>query len=490
MLAAMGLADDFAINFGSPPPAASERDDEESYLDDAIELDPIDDPGSDDQESTGLDVGEEIDDVLGESVGDNEPIELDLGTFVGADERRSEDADEHDTGIAVDPAVGLDLPDALLPDDGTEGLDDGAITVDESKFPSLESDDGSEGIAAEREILLGSASDEAPVPLAPIAWRVLKPKAALEACATLAARGQSVVAASSDLLWFRSDDSAPLRLAVDGTALSDLALLGPAQDVVLAATQGGQVFRRARFASQTEQLSRLREYHKFAPGTRTVLSFGGTLAEKDARILLLSQDGGVLDVLDGGDRFERIELPGKALAVARESATVLFAQGRERALLWLDGDQRVQVPLTGAALALARSPAPLLSTCGGSVALADFGHAISVSPDRGRTFRRVSGTANVTALAGARIADTPRFFAALYRESTDQSEILLLDPDSGQASCIARLDGNAEPSASAADPVDRGEWARVARLIWHAASQRLWAVGGFGVLTFAAPDAV
>jgi hypothetical protein len=487
MLRAMGFAR-YSMNiFGSPPQLAPERDSEESYLDEAIDLDLIDDPGNDDQESTGLDVGEEIEDLLAEGVGDNEPIELDLGTFVGADERTREGTDEHDTGIEVDPAVGLDLPDALQPDDGSEGIDDGAITVDESKFPTLESDDGSEGIAAEREISLGSASDEAPVPLAPIAWRVLQSKATFEACMAVASSGQSVVAASSDLLWFRGDESAPLRLAVDGSALTDLVLLGQGQDITLAATQSGQLFRRARFASQAEHLSRFREQHRPAPGTRAGLSFGGSLGTSEPRVLLASQDGALFDVLDAGDRFTRIELPGKAVAIARESPTLLIAQGKERALYTLSGAEHTNVPLRGAELVVAQSPAPLLATCGESVALADFAHAITVSRDHGRTFQRISGTANATALAGASIAGEPRFFAAIYRETSDESEILLLDPISGEASCIARLDGTSEPSASAADPVDRGEWAKVARLIWHAETERLWAVGGFGVLSFAAP---
>jgi hypothetical protein len=472
--------------FATPAEVAREREDEESYLDDAIELDVIDDPGADDQESVGLDVGEEIDDVLGESVGDNEPVELDLGSFVGADERHADAADEHDTGIEVDPAVGLDLPDALLPDDGSEGIDDGAITVDESKFPKLEADDGSEGIAAEREISLGSASDEAPVPLAPVAWTVLKSKASFEACVALAARGASVVAASSDLLWFRSDSSAPLRLAIDGSALSDLVLHGATQDVALATTRSGQLFRRARFASQAEQLSRLRDHYKPNPGTRTALSFGGTLGSSEPRVLLHSQDGVLLDVLDAGERFERVELPGKALSVARESATVLVARERERTLVSLDGHEQTALPLGGVALAVALGSAPLLATHGDSVALADFGHAIVMSRDGGRTFRRVSGTANTTALAGAHVGVAACFFAAVYRETTDQSEILLLDPELGEALCIARLDGSGE--LSAADPVDRGEWAKVARLIWHSATGRLWAVGGFGVLSFAPPD--
>ena len=487
MLGEMGFAHDFAVVFASPLAPASERDDEESYLDDKIELDLIDDPGNDDQESTSLDVGEELDDVLGESVGDNEPVELNLGTFVGVEERHGDNSDERDTGLEVDPAVGLDLPEALLPDDGSEGLDDGAITVDESKFPALEMDDGSEGIAAEREISLGSAGDEAPVPLAAVGWSVFKPKASFEACAAVVARGPSVVAASSDLLWFRSDSSAPLRLAIDGSGLSDLVLLGAAQDIALATTRAGQLFRRARFASQAEQLGRLREYYKPAPGTRAALSFGGALDSEDARVLLWSQDGALIEVLEAGDRFERIDVAGKTLAVARESATVLLGQGRDRTLRSLDHGREATTPLTGPALLVAQGTTPLLATSADCVALSEFGRAILVSTDRGHTFRRVSGTASATALAGARLAGSARFFAALYRETTDQTEILLLDPQLGEAVCIARLDGSGESAAG--DPVDRGEWARVARLVWHAPTERLWAVGGFGVLSFAAPNA-
>jgi hypothetical protein len=489
----MGFARNSAIIFGSPAPAGplpeTEPEGEESYLQESIELDLIDDPGNDDQESVGLDVGEELEDLLAEGVGDNEPIELDLGTFVGADERLREENDERDVGIEVDPAVGLDLPEALLPDDGSEGIEDGSITVDESKFPTLESDDGSEGIAAEREISLGSASDEAPVPLAAIPWRVLKPKGSLEACSALAARGQNVVAASSDLLWFRGDESAPLRLAVEGSALSDLVLLGQAQDIALAATRSGHLFRRARFASQAEQLSRFREFHKLGPATGAALSFGGALGVSGGRVLLVTREGALIEVLEDGERFERLELPSKPSAIARESATLLLAQGKERALYSLDRSPLAQVTLSGAALAVALGEAPLLSTCGDCVALADSARAVVVSRDRGQTFQRVSGTASATALAGASLGGAPRFFAAVYRETTDRSEILLIDPESGQAVSIAQLDGSDEPAASSADPVDRGEWAKVAQLIWQAETERLWAVGGFGVLSFAAPSA-
>src|SRR6478609_7776083 len=165
--------------------AAPTPDDEESYLDQPIELDPFEDGGNDDQEATDLVIGEEID-VLGESVGDNEPVELDLGTIVGIDDGESERDADGDTSFEEDPAVGLTVPDALTPDDGSEGLEDGSITVDESKFPTLEKDDGSEGIAAEREISLGIASDEARVPMAAQLWQALHPVTALEYCSALA----------------------------------------------------------------------------------------------------------------------------------------------------------------------------------------------------------------------------------------------------------------------------------------------------------------
>jgi hypothetical protein len=458
-------------------------DDEETYFEMPIEMDLIDDPGNDDQESTTLDVGEETD-ILAESVGDNEPIELDLGTLVKLSDA-SREGDDNDTGFEVDPAVGLTLPEAMQPDDGAEGLDDGAIKVDESKFPSLERDDGEEGIAAEHEIVLGSASDEAPVPMAASPWQVLMPAASLEACAALtAAATGDVVAASSDLLWFRSDSATPLRVAIDGSALSDLALVGAAQDIALARTHGGQVFRRARFASQAEQLSHFRDTLKPTSGARLGLGFGGALGTRSGRVLIGTQEGGVLEILDAGERFERLELAGKVVALARESALLLVANGRERMLVSLDEQPRAEQALSGAALLVAQSGAPLLATAGNAIALAEFGRALMVSPNGGKTFRSVAGSANATAIAGAQLSGSAQFFAAVYRETSDQSQILLVDPELGSAVCIATLDS----SALHADALDRSEWAKISRLVWHAASQRLWAAGGFGVASILPAD--
>ncbi|HYQ28981.1 MAG TPA: hypothetical protein VER04_17245 [Polyangiaceae bacterium] len=476
----LGLRHTASVELGAASPVKT-PDDEESYLDQPIELDPFEDGGNDDQEASDLVVGEEID-VLGESIGDNEPIELDLGSIVGIDERLSEGEDDSDAGFEVDPAVGLTLPDALTPDDGSEGLDDGSITVDESKFPTLEMDDGSEGIAAEREISLGTASDEARVPMAALPWQAHHPLAALEACAALAVSAGAVVAGSSDLLWFQGDATKPLRVAVDGGALSDLVLVGADQDIALASTKSGQLFRRARFASQAEQLTRFREQLRSPHGSRPQLSFGGALGAQRGRVLLWLRDGTLLDVLDAGDRFERLELEGKVLAVARESATVLLGHGRTRTLLTLDRDPAGRVQLSGAALALAHSAAPLLATAKGSLALAEPGRALLVSPDAGQTFRRVAGSASTTAIAGAVLAGRAHFFAAVYRETSDQSDLLLIDPERGEAECIAHLDVGS--GHSPADAIERGEWAKVSCLSWHAASGRLWAAGGFGVVSF------
>jgi hypothetical protein len=457
-------------------------DEEESYLDQPIELDPFEDGGNDDQEASDLVVGEEID-VLGESIGDNEPIELDLGSIVGIDDLRSAGEDDNDAGFEVDPSVGLTLPDALTPDDGSEGLDDGSITVDESKFPTLEMDDGSEGIAAEREISLGTASDEARVPKAALPWQAQHPLAALEACTALAVSAEAVVAGSSDLLWFQGDSAKPLRVAVDGSTLSDLVLVGADRDIALACTKSGQLFRRARFASQAEQLSRFREQLRSPQGSRPQMSFGGALGAQRGRVLLRLHDGSLLEVLDAGDRFERLEFDGKVLAVARESATILLGRGRTRALLALDQDPGSGVLLSGPALSLAQGAAPLLASAGSALALAEPGRALMVSPDAGQTFRRVAGSASTTAIAGALLAGRACFFAAVYRETSDQSDLLLVDPERGEAECIAHLDVAGEHSPT--DAIERGEWAKVSCLSWHAASGRLWAVGGFGVVSFA-----
>src|SRR6478609_5962325 len=79
-----------------PVPARSQTtsqsrtpDDEESYRDQPIELDPCEDGGNGDQAATDLLICEEIA-VLGERVGYNEPVELDLGTIVGMADGESE----------------------------------------------------------------------------------------------------------------------------------------------------------------------------------------------------------------------------------------------------------------------------------------------------------------------------------------------------------------------------------------------------------------
>ena len=123
----------------------------------------------------------------------------------------------------------------------------------------------------------------------------------------------------------------------------------------------------------------------------------------------------------------------------------------------------------------------MLASAGSALALAERGRALVVSSDAGETFRRVAGSANTTAIAGALLAGRARFFAAVYRETSDQSDLLLIDPERGEAECIAHLDaGEHSPS----DAIDRGEWAKVSCLSWHAPSERLWAAGGFGVLSF------
>jgi len=460
-------------------------EEEEGYLDSPVELDSLDDDGNDDAESPDLQVGEEID-LLSETVGDNEPIELDLGTLVGAESIFGDSLDDNDAGFEVDPALGLALPDALAPDDGAEGLDDHDITVDESKFPGLDMDDGSEGIAAEHAISLGTASDEAPLAMASVPWLVSALPASLEACVALACGAGDVVAGSSDLLWFRGDSPTPLRVAIDGSALTDVALLGAALDVALACTASGQVFRRARFASQAEQLTRFREPLRSASASRAQLAFGGALGTLGGRCLLWARDGALLELFDAGDRFERVELDGKVSAVARESATVLLARGRQRLLLSLENNS--SEALSGPALLVAEGSAPFLATAGSAIALAEPGRALLVSTDRGKSFRRVAGSAGATAIAGAEVSGSARFFAAVYRETTDRTEILLVDPELAEAVCIARLDVPREHSPS--DAIDRGEWAKVARLSFHSATGRLWATGGFGVLGFAPGEPV
>jgi hypothetical protein len=113
--------------------------------------------------------------------------------------------------------------------------------------------------------------------------------------------------------------------------------------------------------------------------------------------------------------------------------------------------------------------------------LADPELGVFVSGDRGRSFRRVPGTRDVTAICAGQEQPDLVAFAAIYDEAKNLSWFLRVSIADGAAETIARVEG------AAADD-DGSEGSRTARLAWDDVHGRLWAAGAFGVKVFARPS--
>ena len=105
------------------------------------------------------------------------------------------------------------------------------------------------------------------------------------------------------------------------------------------------------------------------------------------------------------------------------------------------------------------------------LAISDPERGLCVSGDAGESFRMVTGGVNVSAIAIGEHAGERVVFAALHREGRDVSELILVDPQTGAASSIAELSGEADEDAE--------ETGRTSALIY--ADGYLWAAGGYGL---------
>jgi hypothetical protein len=147
--------------------------------------------------------------------------------------------------------------------------------------------------------------------------------------------------------------------------------------------------------------------------------------------------------------------------------------------LSMDGGATFELfELTSPAREIASGETPLVAASGPVVALGEAERGVAVSTDGGKTFRRVLGATNATALcAGARDGRSVAF-AALYRETEDRSLLVEIDAETAVATTGAVL---ALPAPD--DPDLALELARVERLLWD--GERLWAAGAFGLARIA-----
>jgi len=178
--------------------------------------------------------------------------------------------------------------------------------------------------------------------------------------------------------------------------------------------------------------------------------------------------------------WERHQTGGevRSLSAHAQQVSLLVLAGRPTLQLSSDGGSSFrELLLAEPAKTVALGGAPLFAAVGKLFALADGERGLCVSADGGETFRMVTGAVNVTAVTIGQHAGQAAIFAALYRESKDVSELIAVDPATGQAVRIAALAGELDE--------DTEEVGRTTALL-HVDGY-LWSAGGYGLARLSGP---
>lgn len=472
-----------AIRAPEPPPRPLEDDEGDDERDEFGELLPdLEEDTNDEDEDEGED----------ENLGTPESFDLDSpladATFddqtapdlrFGHDSVLPEEGEGDDTGdaagFAVEPRTGQTEPDDAFPpdQDDRDGIDDfmGAL-----ELPGLDDDEGGENDT----VRFGAffAATELAWPSARRSWRVTA--LASERTSALCFAAGTVVAGSSDLLWLDPGRSAPVRIALDGTRIASLALLGPGSDCVLAVTSAGRLLRRARLASDAERLGELGHPARGSADAHGIELCALGLAEPRS-VLLRSATGLVELSHDAGSGFTPLEPQLRALSLASSAAPVVALSEGERELLVSHDRARTfeRRRLTGVAGTVARGDAPLLAAAEETLVLVDHEIGLVVSTDTGRSFREVPGSVGATACAVGSFGGRAYAWVALYSEAADSTRILMIDPVRAEAEVIATIAGSG-------DDEQLGPSARLERFVWD--GTRLFAAGEPGFLLIEPPS--
>ena len=455
---------------------------------DGLEL-PVDEQAADLDDQPAHELGHDIklDEPQSELPKEPEDAPVDVGALLPKTVDTVGAADDDAPGLPdSDEASGIAAPPASLEDldpkeEDTQGW------VPEFVLPELDSDE--EGEPAEPESWgLGPDPRDEPLPdFAPLLWHERFLPNADAPCQALALGLGVVVGAGRDLLWLAGSASAPRLVPSEAGRVESVVLVGQTRQYALYSTAIGTLMRRQEdgIAERLDGWQAEAEVDA-ARATRLELC---QLGDDCPRVVFGRASNGVLlKSRDGGLNWERVVLGGRVLAVSPHGSPLvaLGEAGDSRLLFWSDngGDDFVDLGLPPVARAVAAGDAPLVSAALGVIALGDAARGLVVSADRGLTFRRVSGSANVTALGAGELDGRAVVFATLLIESEDRTELVTVDPESGEARRVGSLQGRAAASDELDDSLER---TRVAALRWDADSRCLWLAGNFGLTSWFPP---
>jgi len=177
-----------------------------------------------------------------------------------------------------------------------------------------------------------------------------------------------------------------------------------------------------------------------------------------------------------GATFQMVDAEITALTISPsgDPVAVLTRDGARLALSSDGGTKWEHLELAPPARDVASGETPFVAAHSTVIVLGEAERGVAISADGGRTFRRVAGATNVTAVTAGAPGGRPSAFAALYRETEDRSLLVVIDAETGVATTGAVL---ALPAPD--DPDASLELGRVERLLWD--GERLWAAGAFGL---------
>ncbi|MBN1609770.1 MAG: hypothetical protein JW940_24270 [Polyangiaceae bacterium] len=442
---------------------------------------------TDDAIASDLDIGMLLEDTPdGPNEADVDELVLDIGELLNAtDDRDLRDAGEEDGPAAPEAFYGIEE----LPLEGgwgaAEGLPEPATDLSEQPLPDLDGDVDDETVELVDVASVGDpACDEALPDWAASPWDARAAEPALPPSAVLVLAGDWVVAGASELWWLDRGCSVKHRVAGPGDSIVALApgTAGATAAVVLATSSGDM----SRATPERCSSAGLESWRRVA-GVRAHEPLSLELcssASDPSTVLARTSSGRLLRSVNGGLGWSSVELHGRVLAIsptASPALALLECRGRHQLVRSDDGGNNWRVLEPDQILeTVIVEQGILLAAAEDVMAVAGATSGVAICTD-GVRFHHIAGCSGATALTAASVNGRACVGVAVYRELEQCSYLVAVDASGRHALRIAEVRA---PSSTDEDPDGMPDYARVSALAWDATG-RLWAAGGFGVMSWA-----
>jgi hypothetical protein len=414
---------------------------------------------------------------------DDGTVDLGAAAFDPGIEDESEDGDEAGPlGAEGDTDIGQE---EAFDADETEGTTDRLDEFLTTDLPSLELEADMETGPEGEPIVLSSAEDaeadeEEALRRAELPWAEMPLPASLPACAVLAVeRGGGRVIGGGDEIFSVDDAGLKVVLAPGLQEPAQSLVEGAEPGSLLFTTESGELLRHLPGQAARDRLVAFRETTAAQrPSHVPEIQLGGPTRSQRPAILLLVRDGRgtLLESTDFGTTWRRVELGGSVTCLSRGCPPVCLVDTGRAARFFVSeasgGFSPIGAPYAG------ESDGLVMATHDDVVVLLAAGSGISVSANRGATFKPVAGSTRATAVVAGRLGPRPSCFAALFGTKNGRATLVWIDAATGDAFAIATI----EPGEDDADDL-----CRVDSLAWDPHTETLWASGAFGLRRFRRP---